>query len=470
MKKWSLVLLFINGMGLPAWSQTSSYDTQLMKLSRALKGEPPSLEERQQLEQAKHEKNEETFLKQITQKYLQDPKFSSKLKFKVDELFYLIPQIEPLSMQYNTSDMSPSSYNFFIQNIIDNNLNWDTLLTGKSYKEYFSPNKNNVFFRALDKNFSSPTDIQILLQEDSKISEITFSENEQRVAGIITTPRFFHRYANTALNKNRRRAAAVFRIFLCDSMVATAPPANSETEKRDFDILLPSHRNTEESIRGSLAATIHGEQADCMKCHYKLDPLGKVFALSQTTLGGRPSPGALRYQGTQGRKVDIPLQGFGDMAEQITRQPEYAECQVNHFWRWYVGQDVPISQDMMEDLVRVFNQVGRRPKDFIAHLTTLPEFKQKPLLLSQAQIISRRVSNLFKSCDSCHDSQGATIRSLSKFPYGSSREEIVETLNKVKESLDLDHGGMKKTMPPKESKWQLSAQDYTLIRRWLELG
>jgi len=31
--------------------------------------------------------------------------------------------------------------------------------------------------------------------------------------GKLTTARFFNRYVNTALNKNRRRAAAVFRFF-----------------------------------------------------------------------------------------------------------------------------------------------------------------------------------------------------------------------------------------------------------------
>lgn len=63
----------------------AGYETQLIKLSKALKGEPPSLNERQELQQAIKDGAAETYLRGKTLQYLQDRKFSFKLKQKYDD-------------------------------------------------------------------------------------------------------------------------------------------------------------------------------------------------------------------------------------------------------------------------------------------------------------------------------------------------------------------------------------------------
>ena len=68
--------------------------------------------------------------------------------------------------------------------------------------------------------------------------KVSFAENDLRLAGALTTPLFFSRYATTGINKNRRRAAAIFRIFLCDKMTA-AIPAMETIDDATFNLLYP---------------------------------------------------------------------------------------------------------------------------------------------------------------------------------------------------------------------------------------
>lgn len=460
----------------------AGYETQLIKLSKALKGEPPSLNERQELQQAIKDGAAETYLRGKTLQYLQDRKFSFKLKQKYDELVRVRTTLTEVKAPSRFREVGLSAYDILLQEIIDKNTSWDNILTQKKYATYFG-NSNSFgepdFFQNLLPQ-ELERDLDEVLEEDGSYSsngpeksiyKFDFPADDQRVSGILTTQRFFNRYVNTALNKNRRRAAAVFRIFLCDTMIATAPTADASSEQKDYDIIFPDHKSlTEQDIRKSATGNIHGQQADCMKCHYKLDPLGQVFALSAVTVAPMASPGSLIYQGQGQRKVNIPLKGFGDLGQKITQQPEYVSCQVSHFWRWYIGKDVTITPAIEKELVEAFERVGRKPKDFVAYLVSRPEFKEKPQVLSEGQILAHRVTTTFKNCNSCHDSQGESVWDLTALPYGTdakTRAEAIATLRKV---LDVDHDGANAEMPPKSSLWKPSKEEFSAIKKWLEMG
>src|SRR5690606_31745414 len=107
------------------------------------------------------------------------------------------------------------------------NLSWDYLLTGKEY--LVSSNKNFSrditdfdFFRIVRPNL--PKNPEFTRDEPIQTVPIQFAADDQHVAGVLTTPRFISRYNTTNTNKNRRRAAAVFRTFLCDPMFPIIPP------------------------------------------------------------------------------------------------------------------------------------------------------------------------------------------------------------------------------------------------------
>ncbi len=457
----------------------AGYETQLIKLSKALKGEPPSLEERQELRSEQAKGNAEAYLQKKTKEYVQNEKFSFKLKQKINELVRVKTSLEnPRVGDYGNS--IKNTYDFFLDELLAENASWDSLLLSKKYKAYFSGDGRRpepTFYQNLTSSHLEESIEQFFKERDDGVKaertiyKYDFPANDQRLAGIITTPIFFDRYANTALNKNRRRAAAVFRIFLCDTMIATAPIADSNSQIKDFDTIFPDHKNlTEDDIRKSAAGNVHGEQVDCMKCHYKLDPLGQVFAFSGASLSPTPSSGALAYQGKDLRKVNIPLKGFGDLAQKLTQQPEYLQCQVSHFWRWYVGKDKPITPEVEKELVAAFEKSGRKPREFVSYLVSRPEFKEKPQVLSEGQILAHRVTTTFKSCQSCHDSQGENVWDLTSLPYGkdqSSRDEAIKTLRKV---LDIEHDGARAEMPPSDSLWKPSKDEIQNIKRWLELG
>jgi hypothetical protein len=462
-----------------AWAQTpASEDTYFFKVSKSLRGVPPSFEERAEFEKAKSAGQAEAFIQAKIQAYMQDDKFYVKLKQKVDELFLFQGQTDFKGLKNDGK-----AYDRFIFNVIKNNLSWDQLLLGKSYSFTkstvfeFPPARELDFFRVSldDQNVNPSYEDYLLPADNSIVYTIDFPADDQRVAGAITTPRFFARYVNTALNKNRRRAAAVFRIFLCDAMAPSVPALDENGEKQDFETIFPDHKAlTEDQIRSNLSNDIHGDLPDCKACHYKLDPLGQVFGLSAATLSPMASPGALRFKGTYGRAADVPLRGVGDLGVQLTRQPEYLQCQVRHFWDWYVGKDIPVSRKRQEALNQKFEELGRKPHEFITYLLNVPEYRQKPVALTEDQVLARRAVRVLKNCNACHfvqdEDDDMKKWDMTDLPYGTNTIERVRALRKIKKELDIAHDGANRKMPPKDSLWKLGTDDFNLLKKWIRHG
>jgi hypothetical protein len=484
MIKWIALILFSLQFSLTCFAEPASYDTRLIKLSKSIRGTPPSMQDRQSLQAAVASGSAESYLQIKAQEYLKSPLFTLKLKQKVDELMRFIPQTaQSRTPETKTGDLA-TAYDTLVLELISANKSWDQLLTNKTYSTYeedaYSQGGEAAYYETLGADSQEKFEFNDVFKTydphyDGTLPPKTvhnFAENDPRLAGVLTTPRFFNRYVNTALNKNRRRAAAVYRIFLCDTMIPSVPATDSKSQMTDFDKIFPNHSGLSESqIRKSAAGNIHGQQADCMKCHYKLDPLGQTFGFSATTLAPMPSPGALRYQGYDGRKVDIRVGGLAELGKKITEQPEYAKCQVSNFWRWYIGKDVNLSATREEDLIKVFNKVGRKPQDFISYLVTLPEFKEKPAILTEDQLLARGVVKIFKNCNSCHDTDDdADVPDLTNLPYSKDPRRREGIVNAIKKELDIEHNGAKATMPPKDSLWKLSQDEFATIQKWITRG
>lgn len=466
--------LFANA-GTPA--QTETY---FFKLSKSLRGVPPTLEEREEFAKAVQAGTAEAFLQKKTQEYLTDDKFTFKLKQKVDELLKLKQQRE----FDKTPKETGTSYDRLVSEVIQSNSSWDQLLLAKSY-HYMPPipwdflssyNEDAFFFIPNQGHVPSPSFEDYLVPDTKRVERhVAFAPDDLRIAGVVTTPRFFGRYVNTALNKNRRRAAAVFRVFLCDSMAPSVPATDNQGEKQDFDTIFPGHSSyTEDDIRRNTQADVHGQLMDCKSCHYKLDPLGQVFGFSAATLAPLPAAGSLTFKGQDGRAVAIPLRGLGDMAQALIQQTEYEKCQVRHFWRWYIGKDVPVSRHKEQELVKKFNDLGRKTQDFVSYLVSLPEFKERPQALTQDQLLARRAVNIMKNCNDCHQSQDKDpdIRNwdLTDLPYSQDADERKDAIRLLRKNLDIDHDGVGKKMPPKDSLWKLSQDDFAILRDWINRG
>jgi len=464
----------------PVQGVTLSEASLLHKISMAIKGKAPHPEEYEALKLAVAQKNHEEFLSKKTQEYIKTKDFSERMVLKLEELFYLKSaeqrfELVPGSQQTanSASNIQFSATNNVFRDLFEKNLPWDNLITGKSYRLpiYTESNPEERFYRnvlGLSRNFVNSDSVSMLTPTSYK--EISFDEGDPRVAGVITSPRFFARYTSTGLNKNRRRAAAIFRIALCDPMVSSIPENHDSKSLKDL-IFPEANTLTEEQIRQPMD-TLHGTQADCMSCHYKLDPLGQSLRESPLALHDEPSLGALVFTNAKGVVVNKPGRGIGEITKFITEQPEYLSCQVDHFWNWFIGSDISLGKKTRKEVMQVFENVGRKTNDFIAYLISRPEFKIRKSHDPQINRIVG-VKSFLKRCDSCHDGMRMTSTTLKMPPFSewpiNGKTDAPVWLNKISKSLDLEHGGKNRTMPTKGG-FIPTTEELENLRLWISQG
>ena len=224
---------------------------------------------------------------------------------------------------------------------------------------------------------------------------------------------------------------------------------------------------------------MHGSNPDCRACHMKLDPLGATFASSAMTLSSRPSPGALAYRSFNGTFINKPVRGIGELAQQIVKTPEYRSCQINHFWKWYIGQDVEMTEERRKDLEKVFDQVGRRTNDFIQYLVQLPEFNRNYPPPSEQSKFVRQVRSILSKCNSCHK-EGAhsyfplshtvdkTFPDFNRWPIGGTAAFAADWLVTIKKTLTP--GAYWTQMPPENSPFKIKPSEIELLKKWVDLG
>lgn len=454
----------------PLHSKTESglHDTaRLRKLSLHLRGVLPSENDYQKLASAK---NLPEFWNEITREYIASPYYTGKMIDRLDELFRMktssgLPESRLFNPEGDPSQLGGAetynSLDLLFEKIARENLSWDTLITGKTYSS--PPAGGDIKFFSLLGEFK-PT-------ANPFFQQVEFAPEEKRIAGAVTTSRFINRYSTTNLNRNRGRAAAIFRIFLCDDMKAVVTPTAEEEKElvgNAFPIPEPDFHSTfrNDSL---LDDDKHGSQPACMACHYKLDPMGRTFMNIGLLLPTQAAPGKLVYKRHDGTLVDYAGKGLGDVLTFLSTQPEYARCQVQHFWRWFIRGDEMPSPERTEELVAEFDRVGRRTNDFVTYLVNQPEFHQKIDLTSQPATLLQ-VMPMLQRCDSCHGGLTVTvIPSFARFPIGSE-ETHASWMANIAEKLDLADDGKARTMPPVQSDWQPSDDELHLFKRWIWEG
>lgn len=449
-----------------------SPQSYLRKLSMHIRGMTPTRAEYDDLAKALTARNSDQFFKDKIAEYLASDQHVDKMTFRLEELFFLRPSGVPFNSDLqnvtNNNPVKPvplashyeiyNSMNQLFRDVTTRNLSWDTLLTAHSYQEFpllaaeANPDlmSDALFFSALNSSQAQPTaPVKIGLDDD-----------DARVSGVLTTSRFFNRYVNTALNKNRRRAAAVFRIFLCDDMKAVVID-----EKGNQGEILDKVFPGVPSGPPKPLPDRHGTDAACMKCHYKLDPMGLNFQMSGLVLSPFASPGALVYTRADGSSVNIPGRGVGDVGRAIVKQSEYARCQVQHFWDWFVGQDQTISEPVMNELTEKFNEVQHRGNDFIAYLVQRPEFSGSLANDKTSQEMAGAKAVL-QNCNGCHAVNN--IPSFTDWPIGGTAQTHDHWLGRIQTALGFAGGARK--MPPRSSAWQPDSAQMAALRAWFADG
>jgi hypothetical protein len=464
-----------------AKSEKISDQTYLRKLSFHLKGLAPSSTEYSELKSLRTAGEKETFFQNKISEYLISPEASDKMVFRLSERFQI--QTPSIDLQRYAklplAERQMIAYQGYFQDSMTDmfarmareNLSWDFLLTGKSYNLFADkePNLGNMsdyaFFKTLKADLpeSEPQGYNSIDSYQKTGIPVSFQENDSRIAGVLTTPRFLSRFNTTNINRNRKRAAAVFKIFLCDPMFPIIPPPpdrKTSVLNQAFDDV--KHGDvSEKQLQNSFTLTDsmrHGADKQCAACHYKLDPMGKTFQNIGMVMNPIASKGTLTFLRPGGEVLKTALNGVGDLGAEIVKQPEYVSCQVDWLWKQYIGSDVILSGERKAELIEKFNSVGRKSNDFIRVLVSAAEFRNRPKRTDK--ISFAQVSSLLKRCDSCHEPEGY-ISSLS-----TGRLEKTQLL-KARHRLNLPDSHKDK-MPRDWLKWD--QKDVDTLKRWLEQG
>ena len=459
-------------------------ERRLKKLSMHIKGVNPTMNEYKKVGKLEDEFIEQYFIDK-TAEYLKSQNHIEKMNIRLNQLFRLGLPSYILENGYNRSEQN--SLNFLFKDIVKNNLSWDTLLNGKKYK--MSQSSENFifsdfgFYGAVIPQESLPRRSRgvlnasnLILQpeivdgeyknETEFLKHFDFGLGDERIAGAITTERFFGRYVNTSVNKNRKRAAAVFRIFLCDDMEAAITDSADRTEYI-LNFVFPDTTGMSSSDVSSITIgdSAHGSRPDCMACHYKLDPLGQNFGGSATSLAPTAFSGALTYRASSGDKVSIRTKGLGSLGEEIIRQEDYRSCQTKQFWTWFIGEDEYLQPQVHAELNSEFERVDGRVNDFISYLVNRKEFYTHSSLSEEAEL-AFKVKRTLKSCNQCHDNEG--IPSFTDWPIENDSGKMKYWSSKIYKSLGGDN--RERTMPPKSHIWQPTREEIAEIINWINIG
>ena len=195
--------------------------------------------------------------------------------------------------------------------------------------------------------------------------------------------------------------------------------------------------------------------------------MGKTFRTSSFKLSPFTSPGALSYKDDSGRLINTPVSSIGELALEIFKQPQYKQCQVKHFWNWFIGKDIVLDKETLSSLTKTFTDLEQRPNDFIAHLVNTKSFYSLNENKTNETVNLNHVKPILRKCSQCHTA--LSIPDFYQLPIESSAKHL-EWMTKITKRLDLNNDGKNATMPPSNANWKLTKRERNLIKRWIKNG
>ncbi len=298
-----------------------------------------------------------------------------------------------------------------------------------------------------------------------KISARGDARLSNAVAGFFTTPEFFNRYYNSGTNENRKRAAAMYRLVLCDEM----KPVILSDEHLERELLMATINDLTAEGRAqkpvpSPSADQHASNPECQLCHRKLEPAGKLFSASAKS----PTPSSLASQFVFDQQ-SVNVIGLGQWVDAALATEASKSCQIRFFWNLAIGKNVPLSEKQMADLRNSFAASGESVPQLLAKLVTLPEFSESAQDLEARPVTIRDVKPLLRRCDSCHSGKEA-IPEFAYLPYASDPASHARWLKKIAKETDIHNLGAKSVMPPAKAGWKPTTMEYRLLAKWLADG
>ncbi len=406
------------------------------------------------------------YFKKYIEKKMDTPAFFAEASLKVHERFSLqTPQHVsfPIVASGSTQD-NLGIESLLVFRVLKENLPIDDLFTSQTqWKVDLSELTSSRFASLLEfdvENVAEPRtrnfNVSHPALNDTKIIETNYA-GHPNVAGLFSSQKFLTRYWNSPINGNRKRAAAVFKIMLCDPMNPALERLSAKAREQALAQGVPESTVTNRTIE-EIHKNRHGNQKDCAQCHNRLDPLARTLRPLELGISKFASKGRLRFYDAVNQPVDFPANGFHDLITQITKQQKYNDCQMNWLFNWIVGKDVNIHPARFSELLETFEKDGRRMKETIASLLLSPEFQGREIKFETPPSFEKaRV--VLNNCYDCH----------SNF-LKSHGAQLKLTLSKISNKLDLPNDGRDRKMPPSYHYWEPTQQEVLTVKAWISEG
>ena len=189
-------------------------------------------------------------------------------------------------------------------------------------------------------------------------------------AGVLATNGLWWRYYTTVSNYNRGRAAAITRLLLCEDYLARPVSFDSQVALVDSD-------GVESALRSN---------PYCMGCHSSIDPLASamfgfwvaneynidemdVYHPEREQLGMLLLDTSPAFFGT-------PVNGLGQLGEQIALDPRFSSCAAETFASVLWGRDVSVDDyDRLDALRGTFEAGDGTIKPLLRAVTDGPVYR-----------------------------------------------------------------------------------------------
>jgi hypothetical protein len=486
---FGLTLLVILGITLQVSAAEIQQESRLRRLSMKFTSMPPSDDDELGLQQAISNGTTDAFFKAKAIQYTKTAEFVNQMQSQVEINFGLKP----------TFGAGVSTFDKIVRRVFEKNKNYSEILTTTRTSDLDATLKDKEFYATL---FYVPSSyIPSSSSTDSMVGFIHFNNSasappvssihtelvhDPRISGIVTTSRFYNRYYNTSTNMNLKRAAAMFRTLLCDSMTPSVEVLAGDKEDELVTQLVQIAAQTarERSAKGAPVKTIgeiahdlsvnsrHASDPACLKCHYKLEPMASTFSANGNILASEPTPGGLVFTSPITRKlVSIPVNNAAELMKSIAVQDDFADCQVEKFWKYMMGGQTPIPEEERPALRARFKKTNSKTNginDFLVYLSGRSEFRELHLSPNSENRISlAQVQPILKKCDSCHT--GSYVPAFSRLPIGGSGALTENWLDSIRYVLKLKKGD-EFFMPPVKSGAEIPQAEKDLVVSWIEQG
>lgn len=318
--------------------------------------------------------------------------------------------------------------------------------------------------------------LDLMIQNSAKFSglgaQTTGSSLRPNVTSFYSLNEVDERYMKTKFSKS----ASFFRIFFCDEM---RPVALVDQSTKSLKALQGLKFNGTTGTPSTIPKDSEDDhvKADCAACHRKLDPIQLLFGLNNKKTAA-DQPFELVYDDDTGKEHRVKVAKASELLPTVSKQEQYLACQTSKFWKWMIGEDMPLSTEERKALMTKFEELGRDPKAFMVHLTTLPQFYKDDALTLPPNFSS--VRPILGRCNSCHSTVDTSIiPSFTQLPISNvankddrpaQLKEHEDFMKYIVKYTDLPNSGKKVEMPPPKAGWKLSETERNALARWIFHG